>query len=187
MQTESMLGGFADASVETAVAFRAALEAMSRPGTVHTVSGASAPPPLSQSAAVIAMTLCDPETPVWLGQTIDTEAIRDWFRFHTGAPLVGRSDAMFAFGHWDEMLPLMDFRIGTPEYPDRSATLIVEVSELDDSHGLTGPGIKDRAALTVPDPKAFQLNAALFPLGLDFFLCAGSQIAALPRTTLVER
>ena len=54
------------------------------------------------------------------------------------------------------------------------------------AHGLTGPGIKDRAALTVPDPKAFQLNAALFPLGLDFFLCAGSQLAALPRTTRVE-
>ena len=186
MQTESMQGGFANAPVETALAFRAALEAMARPGTVHDVAGASAPPPLPPAAAVLALTLCDPDTPVWLAPSIDTGAIQGWFRFHTGAPLTGRDEAAFAFGRWDEMLPLTDFRIGTPEYPDRSATLIVEVDEPGTAHGLTGPGIKDRAALTVPDPKAFQLNAALFPLGLDFFLCAGSQLAALPRTTRVE-
>ena len=186
MQTESMQGGFADAPVETALAFRAALEAMARPGTVHGVSGASSPAPLSQAAAVLALTLCDPETPVWLGASVNTEAIHGWFRFHTGAPLVGRADAMFAFGRWDEMLPLTDFRIGTPEYPDRSATLIVEVEDLGSRHELTGPGIRTRAALTVPDPRAFQLNAALFPLGLDFFLCAGDRLAALPRTTRVE-
>lgn len=186
MQTESMQGGFADAPVDAALAFRAALEAMARPGTVHGVAGASAPAPLSTAAAVLALTLCDPETPVWLGASLNTEAIQGWFRFHTGAPLVGRADAMFAFGRWDEMLPLTDFRIGNPEYPDRSATLIVEVEEFGSAHGLTGPGIQDRAALTVPDPAAFHLNAALFPLGLDFYLCAGSQLAALPRTTRVE-
>lgn len=186
MQTESMQGGFADAPVDAALAFRAALEAMARPGTVHGVAGASAPAPLSTAAAVLALTLCDPETPVWLGVSLDTEAIQGWFRFHTGAPLVDRADAMFAFGRWGEMLPLTDFRIGTPEYPDRSATLIVEVEELGTAHRLTGPGIQDRAGLTVPDPAAFHLNAALFPLGLDFYLCAGSQLAALPRTTRVE-
>ena len=186
MQTESMQGGFANAPVDAALAFRAALEAMSRPGTVHGVAGATAPPPLSPAAAVLAMTLCDPETPVWLAPSVDTPAIQGWFRFHTGAPLVGRADAAFAFGNWAEMVPLTDFRIGTPEYPDRSATLIVEVTELGSVHGLTGPGIRDRAALTVPDPAAFRLNAALFPLGLDFFLCAETQFAALPRTTVVE-
>ena len=186
MQTESMQGGFADAPVESALAFRAALEAMARPGTVQDVAGAVAPAPLSAAASVLALTLCDPETPVWLAPSVNTEAIQGWFRFHTGAPLVGRADAAFAFGSWGEFLPLTDFHIGTPEYPDRSATLIVEVEELGSAHGLTGPGIRERAALTVPGPGALQLNAALFPLGLDFFLCAGRHLAALPRTTVVE-
>ena len=77
MQTESMQGGFANAPVDAALAFRAALEAMSRPGTVHGVAGASAPPPLSPAAAVLAMTLCDPETPVWLAPSVATEAVHD--------------------------------------------------------------------------------------------------------------
>lgn len=186
MQTESMQGGFANAPVDAAFAFRAAIEAMSRPGVVQEVKGASAPAPMSQAAAVLAMTLCDPDTPVWLAPSLDNDAIQGWFRFHTGAPLVGRGEAMFAFGQWEEMLPLPDFRIGTPEYPDRSATLIVEVAEIGSAHTLTGPGIRETAALTVPDLRAVQLNAALFPLGLDFFLCAGDRLAALPRTTKVE-
>ncbi|MEM7211385.1 MAG: phosphonate C-P lyase system protein PhnH [Pseudomonadota bacterium] len=186
MQSESMQGGFANAPVDAAVAFRAAIEAMSRPGVVQSVAGAVAPGPMSQAAAVLAMTLCDPDTPVWLTPSLDNDAIRGWFRFHTGAPLVGRAEAMFAFGQWEEMLPITDFSIGTPEYPDRSATLIVEVPEIGKAHTLSGPGIRETASLTVPDLHAVQLNSALFPLGLDFFLCTGDRLAALPRTTKVE-
>ena len=186
MQTESMQGGFANAPVDAALAFRAAMDAMSRPGVLQEVVGAAAPAPMSPAAAVLALTLCDPDTPVWLAPLVDSEEIRGWFRFHTGAPLVGRAEAMFAFGWWEELLPIAEFRIGTPEYPDRSATLIVETSEIGAAHVLTGPGIRETASLTVPDVRAFQLNAALFPLGLDFFLCAGNRLAALPRTTKVE-
>ena len=181
-----MQGGFADAPVDAAVAFRAALDAMSRPGIVHEVSGAEAPAPMSVAASVLALTLCDPDTPVWLGASLDVQAVRDWFRFHTSAPLVGRGEAMFAFGRWDELMPVTDFRIGTPEYPDRSATLIVEMEDLGQAYGLTGPGIQDHAMLTVPDAEVFRQNAALFPLGLDFLLCAGERLAAIPRTSQVK-
>ena len=181
-----MQGGFADAPVDAAVTFRAALDAMSRPGVIHEVSGAEAPAPMSRAASVLALTLCDPDTPVWLGESLDVPVIRDWFRFHTSAPLVGRSDAMFAFGRWDELVPVTDFRIGSPEYPDRSATLIVEMEELGQAHRLTGPGIQDHAMLTLPDAGMFRQNAALFPLGLDFFLCADDRLAAIPRTSQVE-
>jgi alpha-D-ribose 1-methylphosphonate 5-triphosphate synthase subunit PhnH len=51
---------------------------------------------------------------------------------------------------------------------------------------LRGPGIKDTAALQLPEIRAFQDNAKLFPLGLDFYFTAGDQLAALPRTTKVE-
>ncbi|MEO0766502.1 MAG: phosphonate C-P lyase system protein PhnH, partial [Pseudomonadota bacterium] len=33
---------------------------------------------------------------------------------------------------------------------------------------------------------AFQRNAMLFPLGLDFMFTSGAQIAALPRSTKVS-
>jgi len=133
-----------------------------------------------------ALTLCDHETPVWLAPSLATESVMEWLRFHTGAPLGGRGDAMFAFGRWEEIGPIADFRIGTADYPDRSATLVVEVPELGARHTLTGPGINGTARLTVPDPAVFQANAALFPLGLDFFLTCGNRLAGLPRTTRVE-
>jgi alpha-D-ribose 1-methylphosphonate 5-triphosphate synthase subunit PhnH len=186
MDAISMQGGFADAPVEAAVAFRAALDAMSRPGVVHEVGGADAPAPMSTAASVLALTLCDPDTSVWLGASLDVQPVRNWFRFHTSAPFVGRGEAMFAFGRWDELAPVTDFRIGTPEYPDRSTTLIVEMEDLGQAHQLTGPGIREHASLTVPDARAFRQNAALFPLGLDFFLCAGARLAAVPRTSQVE-
>ena len=186
MRAESMEGGFQNPPVDAAIAFRAALDAMSRPGKVHTVAGATAPRPLSRAAACLALTLCDPDTPVWLAPSVAGQGVQDWFRFHTGAPICDRVSAQFAFGCWDEMLPLDDFPIGTPDYPDRSATLIVEVPDLGSEHRLTGPGIRDEAWLTVPSPAVFHQNGSLFPQGLDFFLTCGDQLAGVPRTTRVE-
>ena len=185
MDLASLEGGFANPAIEAAQSFRAALRAMSRPGTVQQAGGVAPPAPLSVAAGALLLTLCDHETPVWLAPSLDTELVRDWVRFHTSAPLSGRADAQFAFGRWDEMLPLGDFAIGTPEYPDRSATLIIE-TKLGTQHELTGPGIRDTERLSVPDVDAFQMNAALFPLGLDFFLTQGTRLAALPRTTRIK-
>ena len=130
--------------------------------------------------------LCGPETPIWLSPSLKTEEIVGWFKFHTGAGLAPRAEAEFAFGSWEELSPITDFQIGVSEYPDRSATLIVEVDAHGTAHRLTGPGIETVAHLTLPDPEAFRMNRALFPLGLDFFLTAGDRIAGVPRTTIVE-
>ena len=95
-------------------------------------------------------------------------------------------DAVFALGTWDT-LPVPDFSRGTAEYPDRSATLIVETDELTDAGAvLRGPGIKDQAALSLPEAQAFQVNARLLPLGLDFIFTSGARLAALPRSTKVS-
>ena len=93
---------------------------------------------------------------------------------------------MFAVGTWDALAPLSSYPVGTPEYPDRSATLIVECAELAPTGAtLRGPGIRSQASLSLPDIEAFQSNHALFPLGLDFILTGGKQVAALPRSTTV--
>ena len=186
MQTASLDGGFSDIPVESARAFRAALDALSRPGEIQTLKGAVPPAPLSPAAGALALILCGPDTPIWLAPSCADQAVVDWFRFHTGAEIGARREASFAFGRWEEMLPLSDFRIGVAEYPDRSATLIVERDDLGTAHRLTGPGIETEARLTVPDVASLQDNRALFPLGLDFFLTCGDRVAGLPRTTFVE-
>lgn len=187
MQEQALKGGFSQAPVQAAHAFRAALEAMARPGRIETLSGALPPAPLSVAAGTLLLTLADPETPVYLAPSHDLPELRDWITFHTGAPLTDAGEAAFAVGQWSALMPLDAYRIGVPEYPDRSTTLIVELPELK-AQGATlrGPGIKDTAKLHLPAISPFQQNATLFPLGLDFFFTADDQLAALPRTTKVE-
>lgn len=180
-------GGFADAPIEAARAFRAVLDALSRPGTLTTLTGANPPAPLSQAAGVLALTLFDATTPVHLAGAHDTPALRDWLVFHTGAPLVGAEQAAFAVGSWDALQPVTRFAPGTPDYPDRAATLIIEMPELAAQGALLrGPGIKETARLSLPDIAAFQTNHARYPLGFDTFLTCGDRVAGLPRSTQVE-
>jgi alpha-D-ribose 1-methylphosphonate 5-triphosphate synthase subunit PhnH len=161
------------------------MTAMARPGEIVRVHGAQPPAPLSVAAGVVLLTLCDPETPIYLAPSHDTPNVRDWITFHTGAPFVSAQDAIFALGAWDD-LPTSTFSIGTAEYPDRSATLIVESPNLTNAGAvLKGPGIKDQAALSLPETQMFQANATLFPLGLDFIFTCDDRLAALPRTTRV--
>ncbi|MGX0877008.1 alpha-D-ribose 1-methylphosphonate 5-triphosphate synthase subunit PhnH [Roseovarius sp. MBR-154] len=187
MQADTLSGGFAAPPVDAAHAFRAVMRVMARPGTIEAVTGATPPTPLSVAAGTVLLTLCDPETPVHLAGEADCQSVRDWITFHTGTPLVERAEAMFALGRWEALMPFDDFARGTSEYPDRSATLIVEMDRLEATGArLTGPGIADTAALSLPEVTAFQANARAFPLGLDFLFTCGDRIAALPRSTRVE-
>lgn len=186
MQTQSLTGGFADAPRDAARAFRAAMEALARPGTITTLTGAAPPAPLSPAAGALLLVLSDGSTPVHLAGAHDCAGLRDWITFHTGAPLVGADAAVFALGHWAALQPVTRFAIGRADYPDRSATLIVDLPVLE-PHGarLTGPGIATAAHLSLPDLAAFQANRALFPLGFDCFLTCGDRLAGLPRSTHV--
>jgi alpha-D-ribose 1-methylphosphonate 5-triphosphate synthase subunit PhnH len=179
-------GGFRDPPVEAARAFRAAMTALARPGRIETVAGAAPPAPLSPAAGVLMLTLADADTPLHLAGEADAPAVREWLAFHTAVPLVGPGEAAFALGRWEALLPLDAYAQGLPEYPDRSATLIVELDRLAaEGAELDGPGIATRAALSLPDRAAFRANHARFPLGLDFFFTCGDRLAALPRSTRV--
>lgn len=187
MIADALSGGFAEAPVQSAHAFRAVLEAMARPGTIHRVGGALPPAPLSVAAGAVLLTLCDDTTPLHLAGAADRPDVRDWIAFHIGAPLAVAEEADFALGRWEDLHPVTRFRIGRPDYPDRSATLIVETDRLV-NHGpaLTGPGIETAAWLNLPETAAFRANRALFPLGFDTIFTVGDRIAALPRSTRVE-
>lgn len=187
MQAETLAGGFSDPAIQSARAFRSVMEAMARPGTLHDIAGAEPPAPLSKAAGAVLLTLCDSETPVCLAGDVDCDPVRAWLAFHTGAPVTGPSNCMFAVGTWEALAPLSSYPIGTSAYPDRSATLIVECSELAATGAtLKGPGIKASASLPLPDVQSFRANRSLFPLGLDFILTCGECLAALPRSTEVS-
>lgn len=187
MQTETLEGGFADAPVAAARAFRAAMQAMARPGRILELTGAQPPAPLSPAAGALLLTLCDADTPLHLAGVHDCDAVRDWITFHTGAPLGDAGQAAFATGGWEALQPLDAYPEGRADYPDRAATLIVELARLaPEGARLTGPGIAAEAALSLPDIAPFQRNAARFPLGLDFYFTCGDRLAALPRSTSVE-
>ena len=187
MQQIVLEGGFDTPSVDSARSFRGILDAMARPGTIHSLDGAAPPEPLSVAAGAVVLTLCDRSTPLFLAGEYDTPQVRQWIAFHTGAPVASPETCAFALGRWEELVPLSRYPIGTSEYPDSSATLIVQMDALlPNGATLQGPGIKDTAELALPDVTAFQANHTLFPLGLDFIFTSGTQVAALPRSTEVS-
>jgi alpha-D-ribose 1-methylphosphonate 5-triphosphate synthase subunit PhnH len=188
LNADRLSGGFSDGPVQSARAFREILEAMARPGTIRRVAGARPPAPVSVAAGVALLVLADPTTPLHLAGAADTPEMRDWVAFHIGAPLAAAEAADIALGVWADLSPVTRFKIGQPDYPDRSATLIVEVDRLV-NHGpaLTGPGIALATWLSLPETAAFRANRALFPLGFDCLLTCGDRLAGLPRSTRVEK
>ena len=186
MQVSALDGGFAQAPIEAARAFRAIMEVMARPGEIRQVSGAVPPAPLSPAAGALMLTLCDTDTGVFLAPSQALPDVVAWLRFHTGAPLVTPEAARCLFGTWAELRDL-PVALGTPEYPDRSATLVVELPMLAPRGAtLRGPGVRESALLSLPETAAFQMNNARYPLGFDCFFTCGSHIAALPRSTEVR-
>jgi alpha-D-ribose 1-methylphosphonate 5-triphosphate synthase subunit PhnH len=166
---------------------------MARPGTVHRLSGAPAgPSPLDPSTVAVCLTLIDLDTPLWADAA--AAPALDYLRFHCGCPLAEPQAAAFALIAKGGALPPLDaFPVGQPEYPDRSATLIVQVAGLIEGRGrtLAGPGIDGAARLDIAGLDdgfwpAWADNLALFPLGVDAIFTAGDRVAALPRTTRVE-
>ncbi len=187
MQAQTLEGGFADTAREASYAFRGIMEAMARPGTIHALTGAQAPKPISVAAATVLLTLCDADTPVCLAHDVNHAQVRDWLAFHTSAPLVEPDKCMFALGSWEALLPLSQYPLGTSQYPDRSATLIVECTQLTtDGATIRGPGIPETASLSLPDIECLVENHRHFPRGLDFLFTCGDRIAALPRSTRIQ-
>ena len=187
MEARTLGGGFANPPIDAAGAFRGTMDAMARPGQTRKVTGAMPPEPLCVAAGSVLLALCDTDTPLYLAGEADCAAVRDWVSFHTGAPFAGPSHCMFALGTWEALMPLPAYPVGTAEYPDRSATLIVNGAVAGaQAATLTGPGIKDSASLDLPDIAALQANNAMFPLGLDFLFATGEEIVALPRSTTIH-
>lgn len=193
---EALHGGFADPVFDSQSVFRSVLTALCRPGqVVECVASVTAPSPLVTAAAAILATLADDTTPVWLDAALSRGAVPAWVGFHTGARIVSAPEeaTLALVGDALAMPAFAGFAQGSAEYPDRSATLVVQVESLDGGPELVlkGPGIRDLAGIAPhPLPDDFvdrmQANRALFPRGVDLFLVAGCRVLGLPRSTRVE-
>ncbi len=195
-----MLAGLRDPVLDSQRIFRIVLEATAHPGRILAVNGSQPDQelpldwPLHAATTAICLTLLDFETPLWLDPAARTPEVMAYLRFHCGCPIVEDPVAAgFAVvAHASAMPALGAFDPGTEEYPDRSATVIVQARTLAGAgRRLTGPGIESAVHLEADGlPARFwgelRGNQGRFPRGVDVLLTAGASLTALPRTTRVE-
>src|SRR5262245_5091893 len=195
MATDSPLApGFAEPVLAAQQTFRAALMALAHPGRIVAIDAALEPPPLLNAAtAALGLALLDHETPLWLDARLESAAA--YFRFHCGCPIAEKpGSADFAIVDDLRALPsLTEFRQGSDEYPDQSATLILQVEGLAEGGllQLSGPGIAGVTRLAVRGLsdrfwQEWPANNAAFPRGVDVFFTSGTRLCGLPRTTNVR-
>ena len=183
--------GFADPVLGAQSCFRAVLDAMSRPGSLHEAGMNLTPPaPLDRATAAVLLTLADADTRLLAGP--ETSGAHEWIAFHCGAPITeqpGHADFALALALPD----LAALPAGSDDGPEDSTTVILQVASL--GHGsawtLSGPGLATTATLLAqglpPDfDRIWAANRALYPRGVDLILCAGTQLAALPRSVTIS-
>ncbi len=199
LSLQDMAPGFSDSTAQSQVVFRSALDAMARPGTPVSIPAASlvSPTPGTHAAAAsVLLALLDQDCTLWLSPTLADGPAAAWLRFHTGCLMVqdcSKADFVWA-ASIAELPPLKQLKQGSAEYPDQSATCVVDVtawriaaaSEAD-AVSLRGPGVRDVLTLAVDgmDAGFVQQHHAIqahAPCGVDIFCCAGDAVLGFPRS-----
>ncbi|WP_137133154.1 phosphonate C-P lyase system protein PhnH [Rhizobium sp. FKY42] len=194
--TATLLPGFADPVFDAQAVFRAAMDALARPGTIQQIGCPLTPPKgLCAASAALMLTLCDYDTPVYLSAALAQGVVPGWLGFHAGAKITSdKSTCAFAFFEKGSTLPAFGhFSQGTQDYPDRSTTIILEVASLEGGArlSLSGPGINgatEIAPLGLPATflDQWRVNRALFPRGIDLILTCSNRLIGLPRTVNIK-
>ena len=190
---KAVLPGLKDPVFDSQRIFRRLVRAMSLPGTVITIDGIDLPPfeGVMPASAAILMALADMETAVWIDDGLGPPGLADYLRFHTGAPAAEeREEAVFALIDGGSGGSAFDgFNPGTDEYPDRSATVIVQVEGFGTGEAkiIDGPGIKEPREISVRGLAAgfwprWTANQEKYPRGVDLFLVSGWEVLGLPRS-----
>lgn len=154
---------------------------------------------LYPATLALLLALADFETTIWIDRSLAGAETCDLLRFETGARFVDEpADADFAVLSALHAGPrLAAFKSGTPEYPDRSTLVIVQVRDIATAGGdgprtFSGPGIVGRASLCVdPWPEDFARqwldNRSGYPCGVDLVFATPHVVVGLPRSArLIE-
>jgi alpha-D-ribose 1-methylphosphonate 5-triphosphate synthase subunit PhnH len=195
-----------DEVFDSQATFRALLDAMSRPGTISQVpriAYTAVPRGFCAPAMSILKTLCDHRVSFSVaGAQVNPEWIR-YLEVNLAAPHATVESAdyvLFDGAAYDAGFAKL--RLGSPEYPESSATALLFISRLSqdpyESEGpacdleFSGPGVKGTVRLSVTglDPayavEREKVNRA-FPLGIDILLVdPEGRVAGVPRTSSVE-
>ncbi len=187
--------GFADPVLDSQAAFRGCLAALATPGTVVNIgTGLASLPNLDAAASALLLSLLDQDTRLWLSPGAAAGGAAASLKFHTGCSMAAfPREADFALvAAADELPPLEAFSAGSQEYPERSATIVLQVPAiLESGWRLTGPGIRGETRLSVAALgdgflAQWEANRARFPRGVDLYFSCGERLCGLPRTTRVE-
>ena len=194
--------GFADPALCSQSVFRYALDALSLPGRIAVLDASGplknmqVPRGAHPAAAALLLALLDQDCKLWLSGGFSHSDAAAWLRFHTGCSIVqDPAQADFAWVAQAAELPLLArFSQGSAEYPDLSATCVIQVDSLQAQGSgwtLSGPGIEGSTQLHVgglsPDfCSQRRAEQAHFPCGLDFLFTHGLSLVGLPRTTQLE-
>lgn len=190
--------GFADPVLDSQAIFRLILDALAKPGTIHSVCDFVTEAPLGLQPATAACLLClaDYETPIFLPEWLRGGTAQRFLAFYTGARVTDeplRASLAVIEGDSHECR-LSHFDQGDDRYPDRSATLLVQCAHLNDGPPITleGPGIKTTTTIApsgLHDDfwQDVEANHALYPCGVDLIFCSGDRLMGLPRSSRIIR
>lgn len=193
---QRMQPGFDDPVLDSQVVFRRALQALSMPGRLVDLPNLATAPKLGHSAsALLLLALADSDCALWLSRSLAGSDAQAWLRFHTGCRFVQEpAQANFLWLCAGDPWPaLSEMNAGSDEYPDQSATCIMETSVMQmgsdqRAWSLSGPGIPAAMGLAAEGlPADFTAqwagNHAAFPRGVDVLLTTSTQVLGLPRST----
>lgn len=188
----SIQASFAQPVADAQCAFRCILKAVSEPGVTVTLPLQHGWGKLSPAATAVMLTLVDRDTPLWLDDALNDETLRSNLRFHTGAILTGDESAVFALLRTSSAISLSRFSAGDDMSPEKSTTVIIEVSCLTGGTPLrlSGPGLENSRIVNPqlsPDILRYLCHRPdPFPQGIDLMFTCADAMMALPRTTYVE-
>ena len=196
VDTTNLKPGFENPVLDSQATFRAALDAFSFPGKRQQFDRmGDAPAPMMLATAAFFLMLVDLDTPVWLDASANDKQVQDYLRFHCGCPLMKEPhEADFAVITNAGAAPrLGEFAQNNELYPDRSATVIFQVSSFDTGPSVIahGPGIETKTKIQtdgLPDWfwQDWTVNAGCYPFGIDVLLTCGSEAIGLSRSVIVE-
>lgn len=184
-----------NSSQQSARAFRVILDALARPGKVSQLPRliGSSVPAFATSLTVL-LSLGDHLTSIYLDHEFRVTAVEKLLRFHTGSQLVQereRTDFAVLNAARAE-IGLERWKRGDPEYPDQSATLIIQTTSLNQGAPVqfAGPGIQSSTTVRIANvrPSFWEARAAvnaIAPLGIDLIFVTPSEILGCPRSTRV--
>ena len=197
-ELQNVIPGFTHEAFGSQAVFRTSLNAMSYPGRPLEIPLDCVLPSLGHgAAAALLLGLLDSDTTLWMSPSVREGDAGPWLRFHTGCQVSDDvNNAQFIWvAHSDSLPQISSMMQGSEDYPDQSATCIIEIQDFDmesEELVLQGPGIDGNCSLKVlglPDAfvEQWQNNHRIFPRGIDVFLTNASHIVGLPRTTRISR